>query len=152
MSAAGTRPSPHHTPCDGRPRRSPPACDYSATVKGAWVLLAVIAVGVVVLDAVELRRTERALIDRRTCLEEPSAHTLELDRSARGDALYRFVYGTLFGLGRRAPRAGFPHLDAGPVCTVGWKDPVAALKIGTRIFLVTLDDARVVSVEPKSPA
>jgi hypothetical protein len=120
-------------------------------MKAAWAFLATVAVGVVALDAVELRGSERALIDRRTCLEEPSAHTLELDRSPRGDALYRFVYGTLFGLGRNA-RAGFPHVDAGPVCTVGWKDPVAALKIGPHIFLVTFDGARVVDVEPSSDA
>jgi len=120
-------------------------------MRRVWLFLATVGVGVVALDAVELRGSERALIDRRTCLEEPSSHTLELDRSPRGDALYRFVYGTLFGLGRQPPRSGFPHMNAGPVCTLGWKDPVAALKIGPHIFLVTLDGARVVSVKPKNP-
>ena len=38
-----------------------------------------------------------------------------------------------------------------PVCTLGWKDPVAALKIGARVFLVTLEGTRVVSVRANRP-
>ena len=71
---------------------------------------------------------------------------LALDTSARGDALYRFVFGTLFGLGSQAPRAGFPHMDVAPVCTLGWREPVAALKVGPRVLLVRFAGARVESV------
>ena len=100
-----------------------------------------------VLSALALRDGERPLIDRRTCLDAPSSHTIALDRSRRGDVLYRFVYTTLFGLGEHEPRAGFPHVGLAPACTVGWKDPVAAIRIGARIFLVTFEGARVVSVK-----
>jgi hypothetical protein len=56
------------------------------------------------------------------------------------------VYGTLLGFGAQ-PRPGFPRVDVGPVCTLGWKDPVAAIKIGPRVFLVTFAGARVDTVE-----
>ena len=112
----------------------------------AWALLVGIAFAVVALDVTELRSHERPLIDRHDCQANPSAHTRELDGSLRGDALYRFVYGTLLGLGAQ-PRPGFPHVDVGPVCTLGWKDPVAAIKIGPRVFLVTFAGARVDTVE-----
>ena len=78
-------------------------------------------------------------------------HTLELDRSQRGDALYRFVFSTMLGLGTYKPRAGFPHVEAGPVCTLGWKDPVAAIKIGPHVFVVKFAGKHVASVE-ESPA
>jgi hypothetical protein len=117
----------------------------------AWAFLAALAVAVVAADAVELRNHERPLIDRRSCQAEPSSHTLELDGSRRGDALYRFVYSTLLGFGGTELRAGFPHVEVGPACTVGWKDPVAAIKIGSRVLLVTFAGARVVSVTDRSP-
>ena len=107
--------------------------------------MAAIAAAVVLLDASALSGGERPLIDRHTCVENPSPHTRALDGSRRGDVLYRFVYGTLFGLGARKPRAGFPHVEVAPVCTLGWKDPVAAIKIGPRIFLITFDGAQVVA-------
>lgn len=112
----------------------------------AWALLVGIAVAALALDVSELRGHERPLIDRRDCQASPSAHTRELDGSQRGDALYRFVYGTLLGLGPK-PRSGFPHVDVGPVCTLGWKDPVAAIKIGPRVFVVTFQGPHVASVE-----
>ena len=124
-------------------------CAKISDVRRAWALLVGIAVAVVAVDAAELRRHERPLIDRRSCLEEPSSHTLELDGSRRGDALYRFVYSTLLGFG--SGRAGFPHVDAAPACTVGWKDPVAAIKIGARVFLITFAGARVDSVTDNTP-
>jgi hypothetical protein len=114
-------------------------------VRRAWATLAAVAVAAVALDASALDGGGRPLIDRRTCVEEPSRHTLALDGSRRGDVLYRFVYGTLFGLGARRPRTGFPHVEVAPVCTLGWKDPVAAIKIGPRIFLITFDGAHVVT-------
>jgi hypothetical protein len=106
---------------------------------------------VVAADVAELRYHERALIDRRSCQEEPSSHTLELDGSQRGDALYRFVYSTLLGFGAAKARAGFPHVEAAPACTVGWKDPVAAIKIGPRVFRITFVGARVDSVADETP-
>jgi hypothetical protein len=117
----------------------------------AWAFLAVIAIAVVAADVAELRSHERPLIDRRSCQEEPSSHTLELDGSQRGDVLYRFVYSTLLGFGGTRLRTGFPHVDVGPACTVGWKEPVAAIKIGARVLLVTFADGRVVSVTDRSP-
>jgi hypothetical protein len=115
-----------------------------------WTFLAAVAVAVVAVDVVELRSRERPLIDRQSCLEEPSSHTLELDGSQRGDALYRFVYSTLLGFNAAKARAGFPHVDPAPACTVGWKDPVAAIKIGPRVFLITFAGARVDSVTDSS--
>jgi hypothetical protein len=115
-------------------------------------LLVALGAAVVAFDVAELRGHERPLIDRRTCDERPSPHTRELDGSQRGDALYRFVYGTLLGLGASPPRAGFPHVDAGPACTLGWKDPVAAIRIGARVFVVTFEGAHVDSVEDRTPA
>jgi hypothetical protein len=120
-------------------------------VRRAWAFLAAIAVAVVAVDSAELSRHERPLIDRQSCLEEPSSHTLELDGSQRGDALYRFVYSTLLGFGAAKARAGFPHVDAAPACTVGWKDPVAAIKIGPHVFLITFAGARVDSVADTTP-
>jgi len=114
-------------------------------VKRAWATLAAIAIAAVGFDAEALRGHERPLIDRHTCVEEPSPHTRALDGSLRGDVLYRFVYGTLFGLGERKPRAGFPHVEVAPVCTLGWKDPVAAIKIGAQIFLVKFEGTHVVA-------
>ena len=108
-------------------------------------MLAAIAVAAAAFDAQALRGHERPLIDRRTCVEEPSPHTRALDASRRGDVLYRFVYGTLFGLGRNGGRTGFPHAEVAPACTLGWKDPVAAVKIGATIFLIRFDGARVVA-------
>jgi hypothetical protein len=113
-------------------------------VRRAWALLVAIAVAVAASDVAELRGHERPLIDRRSCQEEPSSYTLALDGSLRGDALYRFVYSTLLGFGRS--RAGFPHVEPAPACTVGWKDPVAAIRIGPHVFLVTFAGARVDSV------
>jgi hypothetical protein len=118
-------------------------------MRRAWAILLVAAATAVALDVAELGARERPLLDRRTCVDEPSTHTLALDRSRRGDALYRFVYGTLLGFGTHV-RSGFPHVDVGPVCTLGWKDPVAAIKVGPHIFLVTFDGARVAAVEPRS--
>ena len=115
-------------------------------MRRAWALLVGIAVAALALDVTELRSHERPLLDRRDCQASPSTHTRELDGSQRGDALYRFVYGTLLGLGAK-PRAGFPHVEVGPVCTLGWKDPVAAIKIGPHVFLVTFQGAHVASVE-----
>jgi hypothetical protein len=115
-------------------------------MRRAWALLVGIAVAVLSLDVAELRGHERPLIDRHNCQASPTAHTRELDQSLRGDALYRFVYGTLLELGGK-PRAGFPHVAVGPVCTLGWKDPVAAIKIGPRVFLVTFEGAHVASVD-----
>jgi hypothetical protein len=120
-------------------------------MRRAWAFLAAIAIAVVALDAAELRGNERPLIDRQSCQEEPSSHTLELDGSQRGDALYRFVYSTLLGFGAAKPRAGFPHVDAAPACTVGWKEPVAAIKIGPHVFLITFAGARVDSVTDNTP-
>jgi hypothetical protein len=121
-------------------------CAKIRDMRRAWTLLVAIAVAVVALDVAELRGRERPLIDRRSCQEEPSSYTLALDGSQRGDVLYRFVYSTLLGLGRSRPRAGFPHVDAAPACTVGWKDPVAAIKIGPHVFVITFVGARVDSV------
>jgi len=112
----------------------------------AWATLAVCAAAVAVFSTVVFSAHARPLLDRRTCVEEPSAYTIALDRSLRGDALYRFVYATLFGLGGHG-RAGFPHVGVAPVCTLGWKDPVAAIRIGERVFLVTFDGAHVASVK-----
>jgi hypothetical protein len=112
----------------------------------ALIFLTAIAAAAVASDVTALRAGTRPLIDRHSCLENPSSHTLELDTSTRGDALYRFVYGTLFGLGSHAPRAGFPHMDVAPVCTLGWREPVAALKIGPRVLLVRFAGAHVDSV------
>jgi hypothetical protein len=113
----------------------------------AWALLVGIAIAVAALDVTELRGHERPLLDRRDCQASPSAHTLELDGSRRGDVLYRFVYGTLLGFDMTKSHAGFPHVDVGPACTLGWKDPVAAIKIGSRVFRVRFNGARVASVE-----
>jgi len=57
----------------------------------------------------------------------------------------------MLGLGTYKPRAGFPHVEAGPVCTLGWKDPVAAIKIGPHVFVVKFAGKHVASVE-ESPA
>jgi hypothetical protein len=122
----------------------------NSSMRRAWTFLAAIAVAVVAADVAELRADERPLIDRRSCQEDPSSHTLELDGSARGDALYRFVYSTLLGFGAARARAGFPHVDPAPACTVGWKDPVAAVKIGPRVFRITFVGARVDSVADNS--
>ena len=117
----------------------------------AWAFLAAIAVAVVAVDVAELRSHERPLIDRRSCQEEPSSHTLELDGSQRGDALYRFVYSTLLGFGGYQSFEPASRMSrSAPACTVGWKDPVAAIKIGPRVFLVTFAGARVVSVTDNS--
>ena len=113
----------------------------------ALILLATIAATALACDVAALRADTRPLIDRHSCLENPSSHTLALDTSTRGDALYRFVYATLFGLGSQAPRAGFPHLDVAPACTLGWREPVAALKIGSRVLLVHFAGAHVDSVQ-----
>jgi hypothetical protein len=118
-----------------------------ARLARVWTVLGATAAVAVAVDVAVFRADERPLIDRRTCLAEPSVHTLALDRSRRGDALYRFVYTTLLGLGEHARRPGFPHVDVAPACTVGWKDPVAAIKIGPTIFVVTFDGARIVSVK-----
>jgi hypothetical protein len=115
-------------------------------MRRAWALLAAIAIAVVAVDVAELRGNERPLIDRRSCQADPSAHTLELDGSRRGDALYRFVYSTMLGYGAAKSRSGFPHVDAAPACTVGWKDPVAAIMIGPRVFLITFAGGRVDTV------
>jgi hypothetical protein len=115
-------------------------------MRRAWAFLAAIAVAVVAVDAAELRAHERPLIDRQSCQEEPSAHTLELDGSRRGDVLYRFVYSTLLGYGAAKARSGFPRVDAAPACTIGWKDPVAAIRIGPHVFRITFVGARVDSV------
>ena len=112
----------------------------------ALILLAAIAAAALACDVAVLRAHARPLLDRHSCSENPSSHTLALDTSARGDALYRFVFGTLFGLGSQAPRAGFPHMDVAPVCTLGWREPVAALKVGPRLLLVRFAGARVESV------
>jgi hypothetical protein len=125
-------------------------CAKISDMRRAWTLLVAIAVAVVALDVAELRGRERPLIDRRSCQEEPSPHTLELDGSRRGDALYRFVYSTLLGFNAANARAGFPHVDPAPACTVGWKDPVAAIKIGPRVFLITFAGGRVDSVTDES--
>ena len=116
-------------------------------MKRAWAILAAVAAAAVIADGVALRPAGRPLIERRTCDESQTSHTVALDMSPRGDVLYRFVYTTLFGLGDHAPRPGFPHVEMAPACTLGWKDPVAAIRIGSHIFLVTFDGARIVSVK-----
>jgi hypothetical protein len=111
----------------------------------ALIILAAIAAAALACDVAALRVGRRPLIDRHSCLENPSSYTVALDTSARGDALYRFVYATLFGLGRYAPRPGFPHMDLAPACTLGWREPVAAVKIGPRVLLVRFAGAHVES-------
>src|SRR5215467_7186924 len=108
-------------------------------------ILAVVGAAALACDVASLRAGTRPLIDRRSCLDNPSSHTLALDTSVRGDALYRFVYATLFGLGSYAPRAGFPHVDVAPVCTLGWRKPDAALRVGSRVFVVRFAGAHVAS-------
>jgi len=122
-------------------------CATLVKMRRAWAIVAVAAAVAVASDVAALNAHARPLLDRRTCLDEPSEHTLALDRSRRGDALYRFVYGTLLGFGTH-PRVGFPHVEVGPVCTLGWKDPVAAIKIGSSVFVVTFEGARVATVKP----
>jgi len=112
----------------------------------ALTILAVTGAAVLAVDVAALRAGTRPLIDRRSCLDNPSSHTLALDTSLRGDALYRFVYATLFGLGPYAPRAGFPHVDVAPACTLGWREPVAALRVGPRVLLVRFAGSHVASV------
>ena len=114
----------------------------------ALTILAVAGAAVLAVDVATLRAGTRPLIDRRSCLDNPSSHTLALDTSTRGDALYRFVYATLFGLGPYAPRAGFPHVDVAPVCTLGWREPMAALNVGPRVLLVRFAGSHVESVRP----
>ena len=113
----------------------------------AWAGLGAVAVVALGLLVALVRTGERPLIDRHDCLDDPSSYTRALDRSQRGDALYRFVYDTLFGLGTYPPRPGFPHVDMAPACTVGWKDPVAAIKIGPRIYVVRFEGRHVASVK-----
>ena len=108
-------------------------------------ILAVTGAAALACDVASLRAGTRPLIDRRSCLDDPSSHTIALDTSMRGDALYRFVYATLFGLGSYAPRAGFPHVDVAPVCTLGWREPEAALKVGARVVLVRFAGSHVAS-------
>ena len=112
----------------------------------AWLSLAATGAVVLACDVTALRTGTRPLIDRQSCLDSPSSHTLALDTSLRGDALYRFVYATLFGLGPYAPRAGFPHVKVAPACTLGWREPVAALKVGPRVLLVRFAGSHVESV------
>ena len=108
-------------------------------------ILAVTGGAALACDVASLRAGTRPLIDRRSCLDDPSSHTLALDTSVRGDALYRFVYATLFGLGSYAPRSGFPHVDVAPVCTLGWREPEAALKVGPRVVFVRFAGSHVAS-------
>src|SRR5206468_3404209 len=103
--------TPHY---DRYSNSSPPG---TMRYRFALILLAAIAAAALACDVAVLRAHARPLLDRHSCSENPSSHTLALDTSARGDALYRFVFGTLFGLGSQAPRAGFPHMDVAPVCT-----------------------------------
>lgn len=111
-----------------------------------WVILAVFLAVIIAVDIRMLGDGERPLIDRHTCLEEPSSHTRSFDTSVEGDAAYRFIYLTLFGLGNTA-RQGFPHLVVRPACTVGWRHGTAAIKIGAAVYLFQFRGPHVLSLD-----